>query len=67
MARRGLAGGAAGTTHLLSEERQGTFHYTMGPYSAPVLEIQPGDRVVVETRDAFEGMIHTEQTCRAPP
>ena len=32
----------------------------MGPYSTPVLEIQPGDRVTVETRDAFGGVIHTE-------
>ena len=50
----------SGTTHLLSEERQGTFHFTMGPYSSPVLQIQPGDRVTVETRDAFGGVIHTE-------
>ncbi len=60
MARRGLAGGQVGTTHALTEERQGTFHFTMGPYSTPVLEIQPGDRVTVETRDAFGGVIHTE-------
>jgi amidase len=60
MARRGVAAGAVGTTHELTEERQGTFHFTMGPYSTPVLEIQPGDRVTVETRDAFGGVIHTE-------
>ena len=60
MARQGVAGGRAGATHELSEERQGTFHFTMGPYSTPVLEIEPGDRVTVETRDAFGGVIHTE-------
>ena len=60
MARRGVAGGRVGTTHLLSEERQDTFHFTMGPYSSPVLQIEPGDRVTVETRDAFGGVIHTE-------
>jgi amidase len=60
MARRGVAGGRVGTTHELTEERQGTFHFTMGPYSTPVLEIEPGDRVTVETRDAFGGVIHTE-------
>ena len=60
MAQRGVAGGVVGATHLLSEERQGTFHFTMGPYSTPVLEIEPGDRVTVETRDAFGGVIHTE-------
>ena len=29
--------------------------YTIGPYSDPVLQIEPGDRVVVETVDTFEG------------
>ena len=37
--QRGVSRGAVGTTHELSEERQGTFHFTMGPYSSPVLEI----------------------------
>jgi amidase len=60
MARRGMAGGRAGTSHLLTEDRQGTFHFTMGPYSSPVLQIEPGDQVTVETRDAFGGVIHTE-------
>lgn len=60
MATRGVAGGAVGATHELTEEKQGIYHYTMGPYSEPVLEIEPGDRVVVETRDAFEGKITSE-------
>src|SRR5688500_3605705 len=60
MHRRGLAGGKVGATHHLTEELQGTFHYTMGPYSEPVLHIEAGDRVVVDTRDAFEGAIQTE-------
>ncbi len=60
MYRHGVAGGRVGTTHHLTEERQGTFHYTMGPYSQPVMTIRPGDRVVVDTRDAFEGKIQTE-------
>src|SRR4051794_23330428 len=60
MVRRGVAGGKVGATHALTEERQGTFHFTMGPYSEPGLEIEAGDRVVVETRDAFGGVIHTE-------
>ena len=33
----------------------------MGPYSDPVLKIDPGDRVVVETVDAFDGVIKTEK------
>ncbi|GAB7526500.1 acetamidase/formamidase family protein [Paraburkholderia sp. 2C] len=61
MYTRGVARGQVGTTHELTEARQGTFHYTMGPYSEPVLNIAPGDRVVVETRDAFDGKIRTEK------
>jgi amidase len=61
MNRRGLARGRAGQTHLLDEARQGTYHYTIGPYSQPVLTVAPGDRVVVETRDAFEGKVKTTE------
>ncbi len=61
MHTRGMARGKQGTTHELTEAKQGKYHYTMGPYSAPVLHIRPGDRVVVETRDAFEGAIKTER------
>ena len=60
MATRGAAGGQVGETHHLTEELQGAFHYTIGPYSDPVLAITPGDRVIVDTRDAFEGAIQTE-------
>src|SRR5262245_46853823 len=59
MYRRGVARGQVQTTHELTEVRQGTYHYTIGPYSQPVLRIAPGDRVIVETRDAFEGKIQT--------
>ena len=61
MHTRGVAKGKVGATHQLTEAKQGKFHYTMGPYSDPVLFIKPGDRVVVETRDAFGGAIKTEQ------
>jgi amidase len=60
MARTGVGRSAEMATHLLSEAKQGTYHYTMGPYSQPVLHINPGDRVIVETRDAFEGAIRSE-------
>ncbi len=60
MCKRGVGGGATGTTHHLTEELQGTYQYTIGPYSDPVLHIKPGDRVVVETQDAFEGAIKSE-------
>jgi len=61
MRRRGVAGPNVGSTHELTEAKQGKYHYTMGPYSQPVLHIKPGDRVIIETRDAFEGAIQTEQ------
>lgn len=60
MATRGLGQGAGRNTHHLTEEKQGVFHYTMGPYSEPVLHIRPGDRIVIDTRDAFEGAIQHE-------
>ncbi len=60
MCTQGIAKGRLGAEHDLTEEKQGSYHYTIGPYSEPVLEIKPGDRVIVETRDAFEGMIQSE-------
>src|ERR1700730_13291945 len=60
MHTRGISNGKVGKTHELTEKLQGKFQYTMGPYSDPVLNIDPGDRVVVETVDAFEGVIKTE-------
>ncbi len=60
MAARGVGKGRKPDTHELTEAKQGRYHYTMGPYSEPVLHIKPGDRVVVQTRDAFEGKITRE-------
>jgi amidase len=57
MARKGVAKGKAGATHELTEARQGKYHYVYGPYADPVLRIKPGDIVVAETKDAFEGAI----------
>lgn len=61
MRTRGVAQGRTAATHALTEALQGRYHYTIGPYSDPVLRIRPGDRVVVETRDAFEGKVRTPQ------
>lgn len=61
MGRRGASGGACAATHELSEQVQQRYHYTIGPYSEPVLRVRPGDRIVVQTRDAFDGAIRTEQ------
>lgn len=60
MSVRGEGRGRQPSDHNLSEARQGKYHYTMGPYSEPVLTIEPGDRVIVETHDAFEGKIKSE-------
>jgi len=61
MAAKGVAKGKAGATHALNEAVQGRYHYVYGPYAEPVLRIKPGDIVVAETQDAFEGKIKTEQ------
>jgi amidase len=59
MGRKGVARGIAGARHELTEARQGKYHYVYGPYVDPVLSIKPGDIVVAETHDAFEGKIKT--------
>lgn len=61
MARKGVARGKPGKTHELTVEKQGKYHYVYGPYVEPVLAIEPGDIVVAETHDAFEGAIKTEK------
>lgn len=48
--------------HYLSDDVQKRYHYTIGPYADPVLHVRPGDTVVVETHDAFEGKIVSEDT-----
>ena len=60
MWQRGVGADRNPVEHLLSEHLQSIYHYTIGPYSDPVLHIKPGDRVVVETRDAFDGAIKSE-------
>jgi amidase len=60
MARRGVAAGRSGATHQLTEAKQGRYHYVYGPYAEPVLTIEPGDLVVAETQDAFEGALKRE-------
>ena len=61
MARRGIAGRRSGNHHSLSEAKQGKFHYVYGPYAEPVLEIEPGDSISVETLDAFGGALKSER------
>lgn len=48
--------------HHLTEElqRKNGYSYTIGPYHEPVLEIDPGDSVSVETMDCFECRLDSE-------
>ena len=48
--------------HQLTDAEQKKYHYTIGPYAEPVLSVRPGDTVIVETQDAFEGKILTKDT-----
>jgi amidase len=50
----------AGARHSITIADQGRFHYVYGPYVDPVLEVEPGAVVTVETHDAFEGKITSE-------
>jgi len=60
MARKGVARGKAGKTHELTVAKQGKYNYVYGSYAKPVLAIEPGDIVIAETQDAFEGVIKKE-------
>lgn len=61
MYRHGQTRGRIGRTHVLDDEAQGgTYHYTIGPYSEPVMTVSSGDRIVIYTQDCFEGRIKSE-------
>lgn len=62
MQQRGVAAGSVGSVHHLDEKMQGEFAFTVGPYSTSVLEIDPGDRVIVDTIDTFSGKMVDETT-----
>lgn len=61
MARKGVAGGQARSEHRIDEARQGKYHYVYGPYVDPILHVEPGAVLEIETHDAFEGALATEQ------
>lgn len=61
MNQKGVAKGQAGERHRLSIEDHEQFHYVYGPYAKPLLEVEPGVVITVETHDAFEGQITSEQ------
>jgi amidase len=60
MVKRGVAAGKATSTHSITEESQGKYHYVYGPYVEPVLKVDPGAVISFETHDAFEGAIKSE-------
>ena len=60
MGSHGVAKTPSGKRHELTEAAQGTYHYVIGPYADPVITINPGDTISIETHDAFEGKIRSE-------
>ena len=60
MARKGVAKGKAGRQARADGAVQGQYNYVYGPYAEPVLRVEPGDIIVAETADAFEGKIKRE-------
>ncbi len=61
MARKGVAKGKVNKVYAMTEADQGKYHYVYGPYAEPVLRVDPGAEISVETHDAFEGKIKTEK------
>ena len=61
MAKRGLAAGRSGREHRITDAEQGEHHFVYGPYAKPILTIEPGDILKVDTEDAFSGKITSEQ------
>jgi len=57
MVKRGVAKGKPGNKHTITEKEQGEYHYVYGPYANPVIHVEPGAVITVETHDAFEGKI----------
>jgi amidase len=64
MAKRGVARGEAGKRHELPIAAQGDFHYVYGPYAKPVLTINPGDIVAVETEVHLAASSPARRTAR---
>ena len=60
MARKGVAGGKALSTHSITEDTQGSYPYVYGAFEKPVLTVDPGAVISAETHDAFEGKIQHE-------
>ena len=60
MKRKALANGDSNNTYDISEEFQKEYYYVYGGYVDPILNVEPGSTINVETHDAFEGKIKKE-------
>ena len=60
MRRKAIANGETKKTYDITEEFQKVYHYVYGGYVEPILRIEPGSTLNVETHDAFEGKIKKE-------
>ena len=60
MAKRGIASGEAGRKHRSTDAEQGAHTFVYGPYVKPIMTLEPGDTLVVDTEDAFGGKITSE-------
>lgn len=60
MALRGEASGRVLAEHRLDEAAQGPLRPVVSAQVPPVLRVRPGARVTVETPDAFQGRIRSE-------
>ena len=60
MAKRGVASRKTGRKHRSTDAEQGAHHFVYGPYAKPIMTLEPGDTLVVDTEDAFSGKITSE-------
>src|SRR5260370_31171843 len=60
MAKRGVASGKTGRKHRITDAEQGAHTFVYGPYVKPIMTLEPGDTLVVDTEDAFSGKITSE-------
>jgi len=60
MAKRGVASGKTGRKHRSTDAEQGAHTFVYGPYVKPIMTLEPGDTLVVDTEDAFSGKITSE-------
>src|SRR5690606_27960355 len=57
--RHDREGGFSMAVHHLRESDQKSYSYVYSPYLEPVLRVDVGDTIIVETEDAFESRLKT--------